>query len=200
MARSFNGTSDFIAADGAGVANMNTSFSVAAWVNASGALTNKTWYGEGSSSSSSPFYQFQCNSGKMRIIIRRDGNTGTADQTINSARTLADGTWHHAVWAQTGSGSSLSWQVYIDGVADTASSGAPHTCTLNRVTIGGLRRTGGVENPIAATLGEIATWSRTLSAGEAKALASGLPASYLGPNHYWPLWGVDSPEPDIGNG
>lgn len=196
--RVFNGTNHDITADGANVASMNRPFSVAAWLKCAGTITNAVYYGEGSVSSARPMLQMQCNSGKFRIFMRRDSNGLTSDVNgIASTLTVADGTLHHVVYTQDGSG---NWQAYVDGIADATAKGSytPAVMTVGLVTFGAVRRNAPAENFWAGTLGEIATWSRQLSAAEAMALAAGLPASHLAPDHYWPLWGTDSPEPDIG--
>ncbi len=48
------------------------------------------------------------------------------------------------------------------------------------------------------SLAHVAYWSRALSAHEVVGLAAGMLPSHLGPDHYWPLWGADSPEFDQG--
>lgn len=200
MARSFNGTSDVIRADGANLATLESgNVSFAAWVKASGAITNAVYYGEGVNGNN-PHLQWQTNSGKWRGFLR-DVNGLSMINGVSSALTLADGTWHHFVYSQSLSGSTVSWQVYIDGAADSTAHGTygSTNASCTRVSIGALARST-TTNFFAGTLLGVASWSRSLSAAEAKSLANGLPASRLGPSHYWPLWGVDSPEPDIGNG
>ena len=98
MARSFNGTSDLITVDAAVLFSELAAFSVAAWLKASGALTNATWYGEGRAASANPFFQAQVNSGKARFAARADSG-GTAQlNSISTTATVADGTWHHAIF------------------------------------------------------------------------------------------------------
>jgi hypothetical protein len=92
-------------------------------------------------------------------------------------------------------------QLYVDGAADSSGTRTAlsnsNSQTFNTTNIGVLVRNT-TSNFYSGTISEVATWTRTLSQGEVTSLASGLPASHLAPAHYWPLWGVDSPEPDIG--
>ena len=197
MARTLNGTSDEIRADGANVFAANTAFSVAVWLNASGSITNEVYYGEGLNGNN-PHFMLQCNSGKLRIFLRSNAGTSLING-ISSALTIADSTWHHVVYAQNGSG---GWQAYIDGAADgtakgTYSAGATNACTF--LGLGALPRST-VTNFWAGTLSYVANWTRQLGAKEVLGLANGVSPLAYAPTHYWPLWGVDSPEPDIGNG
>jgi hypothetical protein len=88
---------------------------------------------------------------------------------------------------------------YIDGGADFTHADGTMGTALTALGMGVLRRSSN-SNFYNGTLSEVANWGRVLSATEVKSLADGLPASHLGPSHYWPLWGRDSPEPDIGTG
>lgn len=192
MARNFNGTSDLINIDGACI-NPNfstTAFSVAGWLNGA-AQINKYLYSEGSSTTT-PFWG----------LATQNGGTGAKLAFVSSATTfltattatVADSTPHHVGVTLDGAG---NWVVYIDGIADRNSSTTRGSLTLARATIGALRRST-TGNWFAGKLWDWASWSRKLAATEMASLAGGLPASFLGPAHYWPLWGVDSPEVDIG--
>jgi hypothetical protein len=199
MARLFNGTSDYIASNGAGVGSGSVAFSVAVWLRCANTVTNAVFYGEGNSGSTTPFLQLQCDSGKFRISQRRTGNSGTSDiNAITSTSILADSTWRHIIYASSISGSTITGHIYIDGVDDaTVVSHATFSQTLNTVNWGALSRTTTV-NFWAGNLAHGATWKRALSAREAKLLAGGASPLLLAADHYWPLWGKDSPEPDLG--
>lgn len=195
MARSFNGTSDYIAADAAHITNAGVEFSIAFWVNA--ALVNgQELYGEGNSGAAGPFFQIQCNSTGRIVISVRSGTGGASDQGTTSA-VVFNSVWRHVCVTQN---AANGLGIYIDGSLDkgfgrTALSNAAGQ-TFNTATWGALRR-----NTTAGFYGGLlahgATWSRVLSAQEVAALANGQLPPALGPAHYWPLWGVDSPEPDL---
>jgi len=193
MSRSFNGSSDLVVADAAHVGSLASPWSMSCWLFCAAGVTDADFYGESRSSSNNPFIQLQCHSGKFRLFMRRDSNSGTSD--VNGSvgtLTLADSTWRHFVYTQDGANT----QTYVDGVADLSLTHGTAAMTIDRVTFGALRRST-TTNFWAGRLQDVANWSRQLSAGEAKALASGMCASLLGPDHYWRLYG-DSPEADIG--
>lgn len=198
MARSFNGTSDLITVDGASdLFPADTSpFSLSIWIKAT-AATSKCMFSIGrdiSANGQLAIYSASSVGAAIRVVMV--DNAGTTRMDSTGTKTALDGTWHHVLITLN---SSRALARYIDGVADTSSSYTTGTFSLPRAAIGCLRRnTNGFFFP--GTIGAVAGWRRTLAAKEAVALASGLPASRLVPAHYWPLWGVDSPEPDIGNG
>lgn len=195
MARTFNGTSDQIAADAAAQYSNAAAFSVSFWVKAAAAAQGHVVFSEGLSSLSQTFCYFQTNSAKLMAVGRYNNTLYLSPSTT---ATVFDSTWHHAIYAQ---GASRDYQFYVDGVADASGTFSSVTAfTADRVGMGVLRYFSGTFGFLAGTLAEVATFSRKLTAGEAQSLASGLLASHLGPTHYWPLWGIDSPEPDIGNG
>ena len=174
----------------------NSAFSVAAWVKAT-AATQKSVFSLGRNSASGQINVASgvANGALIRIVIVNDAGTTESDTT--GAKTALDNTWHHvAVTLDTSRGVKR----YIDGALDgstTYTSGG--TYTFVRAGIGLLRRSTNTAF-WPGSLAHVAAWTRTLAANEALSLASGLPPSHLAPTNYWPLWGKDSPEPDIGNG
>lgn len=203
MARSFNGTSDLIAADLAASWTERVNYWVACWVNApqqAGTVSQRAFFSEGRRTVNQTFFLLTNDTvanGKRAVISCR-GDSGTGAQ-INAGTTAAvcDSTWHHFVYTQSVSGATTSWKTYVDGVADVSGSFTNIAATINQLAIGCARRAvnGNFYN---GKVFEVAKGLRTLAANEAKLLAAGLPASHLGPDHYWPVWGVDSPEPDLG--
>ncbi len=194
MARSFNGSSDFVAADAAHVFSMSGAFSLAFWLKAANPGANKICYGEGNSVSSNPFIQAGANASAKAVVFVR-GDTGATQTLTATTATVADSTWHHVCYTQDASG---NYKFYVDGVADATGSYTSGTTTLDRTTIGGFRATGGISTPITGSLQHVATWTRQITAGEAASLGMGALPSHFAPAHYWPLWGADSPEPDLG--
>lgn len=194
MARSFNGTSDLIAADGAAIGAFTVAFAIA--LRCKGSPQNNMWlWGEGSSSSNNQLFGFNtgASTASANLLLRSDTNTVAVNYTTVAA--VFDATWHHIAYTQDGSG---NWKVYVDGALD--GSGTHSTSlglTVNRRTIGALRRAS-TGNWFAGSIAEVAGGRASVSAPQIASLANGLPASHLGLDHYWPLWGADSPEPDIG--
>lgn len=194
MGRVFNGTSNFISADGANVVAIASAFSVSFWALMS--ATNENYlYTETSSGSDSPLFGIQIGTTGIDLFWRNDGSTTLlAPGTFGG---MSRNVWHHFCFTDDGAG---HWKLYQDG--STLGSGThalTGTFTRNRVTFGAIRRSS-TTNFWPGTLAQAASWTRLLSASEVLALAKGLAPSRLGPAHYWPLWGTDSPEPDIGLG
>lgn len=196
MARSFNGTSDMIVVDGAHLFSTGVASSFAFWINAA-AQVGRCIYSEGNSSVSTQQFSIDTQSvspgNTCRFLIVTGGsvkvdNTGSA--------VICDSTWHHvAITLNT----SRNWVRYVDGATDGSGTYSIATAGFNVAAMGVLRRN---TNTLffAGSLAHMANWTRTLSATEAATLAAGLSPSHLGPDHYWPLFGVDSPELDLGNG
>lgn len=196
MPRLFNGTTEFVAANAAHVTNGGVAFTISQWVNGA-AQSLKNTYGEGNSAAAGPFFQIQATSGFV-IMSARDTASGGSDQ-ISGSHTAFDSTWHHICLTQT-TGNLISQ--FVDGVADgsitrtTLSNAAGQT--FNTTSIGTIVRN--TNNSLfAGRIAHTALWKRTLSLPEIKSLAAGLSPSLLSPDHYWPLWGTDSPEPNLGN-
>ncbi len=199
MARSLSsGSSDVIAVNGAEVVTPNVGFTIAMWLKS--AATNQQYpYSQGSSSSSNPFFALHTSStpsagsGAWQWL----NNSGGSIITTITFTGLCDSTWHHACFTDDGAGNCVA---YLDGASvGTATHSTASAFTTNKTAIGALARPT-LASFYNGTIAEVATWTIKLTAGEVKALASGLTADHLGPNHYWPLWGVDSPEPDLGTG
>lgn len=200
MGRSFNGTSDLIAVDAAHVTNGSVSFTIATWVNSSLANANaKNPYGEGNTAGLGPFFQIQGDASGHVLVSARDTAAGGSDQ-ISGTIVAFDSTWHHVCVSQTGA--SDIFRLFVDGTADgtktrTSLSSATNQ-VFNRTTWGALVRNGTAQF-YGGLLAHAALWTRELSAAEISSLAKGMLPSLLAPDHYWPFWGTDSPEPDIGN-
>jgi hypothetical protein len=201
MGRSFNGTSDRIAVNAAHVTNGQNAFTIAMWVSASIAqASSKDPYGEGFTGNTGPFFQIQGDASGHAVISARSGITGSSDQ-ITGTVAVFDATWHHLCVSQNAA-ASATFKLFIDAIADGTKTRTSLSNQGNQgfdtTTLGAL-----VRNTIATFYGgklaHVALWKRELSVGEIKSLAAGMLPSELAPAHYWPLWGTDSPEPDIGD-
>lgn len=198
MARSFNGTSDNIRVDGAVVIGGSSfsTFSLAFWVNAATPASQRGIYSEGNSGSagSNFWWVFANTNGKIHWTINNTSGTNVLTQDSNTS--VFDSTWHHCGFTMDASG---NWVMYIGGASDKSGAAVNGACTPNRAAIGELVRSG-TGNFFSGSIAHLATWTRTLTAGEMASLAAGLPPTHIGALHYWPLWGKDSPEPDLGTG
>lgn len=203
MSRKFNSTTDSIAANAA-APNLSgqQAFSIAFWVNASIAQSSAlNPLSIANSGAAGPFFQFQGTAGGKLMITARSSTSGSTDSTTSTATTF-DSTWHHIGVTQPSGSSTLT--IYVDGVSDHtfARTGLSNntTQTFNTLTFGALQRTGSPAQLYGGIDAEIAIWSRTLAATEMSSLFAGVSPLLLGANHFWPLFGSDSPEPDIGTG
>jgi hypothetical protein len=199
MARSFNGTSDLIAADAAAAGLFPADASpltLAIWVNGAAASTKTAFnLGRSAAANASIVITSASNVGNRatRIVITDNANANHLD--VSGTAAILDGTWHHVCLTLD---TSRNVKVYVDGTQDISTSyTSGGTYTMGRVGIGCQRRSTNIQF-FPGVLQDAAGWSRTLAAGEAASIGSGLPASHLAPDHYWPLFGADSPEPDIG--
>lgn len=197
MARSVNGTTDLIVADAAHSYGADSAFSVSAWVKGA-AQGNKSIYSEGQSTSTNSWFDFASDDTSTNKLKAQVANSsGTSIVHIVGTITAFDSTWHHICCTQD---ANRHLALFVDGVADSAGTISAGTVSAPvRVGIGFLRRSTSSAF-FSGTIAHVATWTRQLAAGEIVTLAAGLPASHLAPAHYWPLWGSDSPEPDIGTG
>lgn len=201
MPRSFNGTSDLIHADAAHLTNGATAFTVAGWIK-SAAHPFGMIYSESNPTNTGPLFFFSLSgssphtTGAQLEIEARTLGTGGVDEFQNSA-TVADSTWHHVGITQN---SSSLMMIYASGAADgtkTRTSLSNSNTQTFSATIIGASRLSTVGNLFSGLIAHLGTWTRQLAAQEMVSLAAGLLPPALGCAHYWPLWGVDSPEPDL---
>lgn len=194
MARNFNGTTARLNVNGAQLYNgLTTAYSLAFWVKAA-SQNGPIAYSEAHNTTSN-FFGIQTATGGLLRVAANNGSATILNFTTVSA--ILNSTWRHFTYTQTTGRLSTA---YVDGVSDaTSTPGAASWVTTNNARIGDIDRSGVEQLFWAGSLCHLASWSRTLTAGEARLLASGLPPSHLAPDHYWPLWGVDSPEPDLGS-
>lgn len=121
--------------------------------------------------------------------------------------TLNSNTWYHVTGVYAASGPNPS-ALYINGVnCVTSTLGTPNTLANQgggtpNLCFGGYAAAGGSCTNInyGGRLAEVGIWNVALSAGEAQSLASGVPPSEIRRSSlsgYWPLYGTNSPEPDL---
>lgn len=199
MARSFNGTSDLITIDAVtAISTTSDAWTWAGWVK--GAAQSTKAFVSQCANATNPQMYFGTDSStpfnNCRFLLVDVGGVTRVNMLISTA-TVMDSTPHHVAVTWD---SSANWVVYVDGVNDhSGSTSSAVSIGTTRATFGCFRRSTNSDF-LNGSLWDWARWSRALSAKEILSLANGLPPSHLGPDHYWPLWGLDSPEPDIGNG
>jgi Concanavalin A-like lectin/glucanases superfamily len=187
LARSFNGTSDYITNAGYTIPS-GGNISFAAWVNPSAFPQIGSIFGCVNAAG----YEFRVDTNGTLELLKQDiASVGTSTGTIST------NTWTQVV--ATYDGTNLAF--YINGSASGTAS--------NTQTIGGaVGYNVGVGRPSDAeffdgAIADAAVWSVILSDTEISNLASGQRANKIGENAnfliYWPILG-QSPEPDQSGG
>jgi len=198
MARVFNGTSDKIEIGSGSVPspldistdNTNTMIS---WIKITTVSPN-TIIGYGRQSSTTPMVFFEISSGDKFYFLHRDdasvlshiftGNPGTA--------------WENAAWVRSAQNSREGFQ---NGTSFSTNTGNPSTTTVDTLHIGVGERTSFIDY-FTGHIAECAIFDITLTDQQVKAVSNGVPAFVVSgtkPIGYWPLWGIDEPEPDYSN-
>lgn len=197
MARLFNGTTNVIRADSARVFNKSTECSIAFWAKFPSPSTNKTCYSESATANANNCISLGSDAvtgAKLRLFIKINISSPSTIDTVGTI-TAFDGNWHHIAFTQN---VSNNVKTYVDGILDLNTSySSAATYSAVDLAIGALIRNTN-SSFFQGSLAHVANWQRVLSPTEIIMLASGMLPLHLKPHHYWPLWGIDSPEPDIG--
>lgn len=123
---------------------------------------------------------------------------GTSNNVATTSSGFSATTWQHAC-ATFGPTTGTDRAVYLNG-------GSKGTNTTNRTPSGlngislGVRTTSAQSNPLAGRLAHAAIWSAQLDDAEVVSLAQGICPLLVRPGSlecYWPLFGNDSPEPEL---
>lgn len=121
---------------------------------------------------------------------------GTFDVNILGSVALTTGVWHHIAMVCASSNNKIS---YLDGVA-TPTTFLQNLLSQGNVSVGNYTGGSGVFN---GSLAEIAFWSSALTPNEINSLVRGAATYSVRPNSllaYWPMWGLASPEVELGGG
>lgn len=202
MARSFNGSSDYIDC-GTGVSSP-ANLTVLCWVNTT-ASADSTYKGiVGRNQNAAGGYRLYAGASGNKFAFYADlvghGTTGIDPFTMGSA--ISNGTWY-CVGATVDSGSA-GMTAYLNGssAGTMPTSGGLASASSNFI-IGQDEQVAGARF-LNGLVAEVAIWSVVLSTTDIARFANGERAYTINPAHligYWPLDGLSSPEPDIsGNG
>lgn len=136
---------------------------------------------------------FRCSSSLTPMFQYYDGSSFHGLAAFSSALTIG-------AWAQlTGTYDGTTYIAYFNGIAASAADAVGPSGTVpSNIQIGNDPNTStrAWTGPIA----DVALWNVALKAGEAKALANGARPHMIRPlalKGYWPLDGLQSPEPDL---
>jgi hypothetical protein len=190
MARSFNGTFDYIEClPGTGLGFSATAFAMACWIKFSAAPGGAvTFLGKGYDGNTA--YFFQMNSTNVFV-----GSYNGTVQGLNAGYPYFNGTWHHLY----GDWDGTQWHLYLNGGSLVTPGGSvgPVSTTSNFVI--GAAHTGGTSygQYTAASFAECAVWNGALNTTDIIALSNGRRANTVTSSGktllgYWPLLSADA--------
>ena len=189
MARSMVGGGDRII-PGSAVADLTASWTVGAWVKrSSSGFTDPIWSRWTNTTTNRQLF-FYYTTGASVNKLQIDVPFIAAILTGTTA--ITDTNWHHCVARRSGN----TWDIFLDGVNDGTVSNATAQETGGNVELGS---SSAFPASLSGSIAEEAGWSVALTDAEIAAWAKGTlackirPASLVG---YWPLFGLESPEPD----
>jgi Concanavalin A-like lectin/glucanases superfamily len=197
LARSFNGTSDFIDVGNSSALNP-ASITVSCWVYWKGTYdTNgEQWFVGRDDNTLGRVFALGLSGGNPPLVVQVNGAF-----TVGNVGSLTINTWEQITF--TGS-SAAGYEVWLNGTGGGASPpGTSMATSTGDVTIG--ERTYNTNHGfVNGDITEIAIWNTVLTPTQISNLASGQRANTIGANAnlvgYWPILG-QSPEPDeSGNG
>lgn len=182
MARSFNGSTDWLALASAPVSASPVSWSL--WVYDSGGAAQQTPFALSNSGAATTYFETDIQAGKaVRCAERNSANAVAA-----SGGTLSAATWTHVCGVVRTGGNDRS--IFLAGTktSSTTSTTAP---SVNQIQIGRRRA---ATTFFAGRLAEIGLWNVALSDATVAALAAGDAPSLhtTGLVAYWPLIGDDN--------
>jgi hypothetical protein len=189
MARSFNGTSDDIFTSKL-ASSTNANITVSAWVNPSSATSQRPVFCNGGVNTNNGFGVYSCRSAdaSSHFSVFPFGSA-----VVDSGVSISTSVWSHIAVTTDGSN---NWSFYINGIFQSTVNRVSVAPTDTQCGIGG----NGFSEFYAGLSADVAMWSVALSALEIKALANGARAYTIRRSallSYWPLGGLQSPEPDL---
>lgn len=121
----------------------------------------------------------------LGLYVRR---AGVANAVTSTGYTV--GTWHHAMFVETG---SQDHKIYIDGGSegsDTVNDQAPNPAVLDEMAVGALAYNNGWTQYFAGKVAEVAIWNMALSPADRIELAGGANPALVQPENlvaYYPF-------------
>lgn len=191
MARDFDGSTQWLQIDAAGVTGYP--LTLACWVWFDSGATG-TFLSVGDKDAADQYDALQRGGGS--VIWAITNSAGASD----SPATFTNGAWHHVAGVFTSSTSRLA---YVDGAAGTVDTVNLTPNARDRTTIAA-RGDSSLGTLLDGRVAEAAVWNVALSGAEVLSIAnqSQLPTGVQAANlvGYWPLCGVADPEPDLDGG
>ncbi len=110
--------------------------------------------------------------------------------------TLSTGVWYHLGFSYKASGNLLG---FVNGAVDATTAATSNPLASAIATACFIGKSNTSSRVPSASIAEATIWNSQLPTGSMAALAAGAFPYEVHPDGivaYWPLWGVDSPEPD----
>ena len=202
MARSFNGTSDVISIGTSTTLDFAdpTPFTVAVWAYAA-TVTSGNLMSVFEKGYDGAFEQWFLRFNDGPPLTLQFGGFGSGQATLTSS-TVTTGTWYHVAGTYVPtSGGNGNWALYVNGISvatATNTQGPEHSA--EPPAIGAAIFSGAPQRFLNGRAADAAGWNVVLSAGEIAALANGARPNTIRPTAlqgWWPLDGLQSPEPDL---
>jgi len=200
MARTTNDISDAIGGSSLSTLDGATLITMGGWIYRSASLT---WAGAGASTDGSNALAFVHNGSNDHVfIIPRN-----ASSTFGRVDNITFSGWNHYLCLYDGGGSTDNdkIKVYLNGTLQTISSwtGSPPTTLPSSMPwLWGSDNLSGTRYH-AGSYAEWGVWAGTLTTDQISSLAKGRRPIDVAPEilaHYWPIYGRQSPEPDLVGG
>jgi hypothetical protein len=200
MARSFNGTSDFIDLGAGAASNLavaaNSPVAISFWFLYTTFTGDSRPFSMGFTTSLSivPYFTRYDNAGHMTI-----GRFQTAGGQVEALAAVPSANVWHSFY---GDYDGAHWNILIDGTTSgqTTSAFGPAGGGTVDPLIGADSNNGTAQSFWPGRLADMAIWSTNLTALEQNALSKGARPFTVRPKSllsYWPLGGLQSPEPDL---
>lgn len=150
----------------------------------------------GDSGSSNNYFSIGRSAASLKFNVR----DATVSDAMGAGTDFAANTWYHIAGVAASTTSRVS---YLNGaVQDTSAAGAITPASVDRINVGRLGRSVPTDY-WSGSIAEAAIWSVDLTLQEIAALAAGASPAQIRPDSlvfYAPIWGLDSPEPDLTTG
>lgn len=152
----------------------------------------------GNSATGTPIIAIRATLTAVEYLIRDNSGNITTPTASAVGQT---GLWDHFAGV---SSSATSHQAWMNGVPGTVSTtNIPGAFDITTSSIGGLKRTGAVEQPILGAVADAAVWNCALTGAEIRLLANGVPPHMIRPANlmwYVPMDDAAYPAIDLRSG